>query len=410
MQNPVFEFLRFNYLTPTNMSQPPDHTFDALLVAVRLGSPDAIRETIRTLPALPEGHPLKALACDSWSPAEWAAEIGHSLRETGYPRAVVNEFYRASFYRSDEAFALASNPWFALFLANKAVAPLDKWIHYFSIYERHFAAFRNSTPRILEIGVYRGGGLHLLFNYFNPGTYLVGIDIDDSALRACHGRFAVEIGDQSDPDFLASVIAKHGPFDIVIDDGGHTMRQQITSFEVLFEHVNPGGIYLVEDCHTSYWNEYQDHPTTFVEFAKARIDDINAYHRESADALPRWTNLMDGAHFYDSIVAFDRNDRRPPFCEISGLGEALSSTREQQVDRGHLYTLVNGLELDAKLARGRVQEQDLEKDALVREQTRLLAAIGHLEEARDTLRSDKEKLETSRSWRITRPLRWLTSR
>jgi hypothetical protein len=38
----------------------------------------------------------------------------------------------------------------------------------------------------------------------------------------------------------------------VIEDGGHTMRQQITSFEVLFPFLNPGGIYFLEDLLTSW--------------------------------------------------------------------------------------------------------------------------------------------------------------
>jgi hypothetical protein len=44
--------------------------------------------------------------------------------------------------------------------------------------------------------------------------------------------------------------------DILIDDGGHTMKQQIVTFEVLFDHVKQDGVYLVEDLHPSYWKEF----------------------------------------------------------------------------------------------------------------------------------------------------------
>ena len=34
------------------------------------------------------------------------------------------------------------------------------------------------------------------------------------------------------------------------------MRQQITTLEEMFPAVIEGGVYLVEDLHTSYWPEY----------------------------------------------------------------------------------------------------------------------------------------------------------
>ncbi len=51
------------------------------------------------------------------------------------------------------------------------------------------------------------------------------------AVQAVAGQYPVEIGDQEDPAFLRLVAERHGPFDIVIDDGGHRMRQQIVSVE-----------------------------------------------------------------------------------------------------------------------------------------------------------------------------------
>ena len=38
-----------------------------------------------------------------------------------------------------------------------------------------------------------------------------------------------------------------GQYDMVIDDGGHLMKLQKPSFEVLWDHVMPGGVYFIED-------------------------------------------------------------------------------------------------------------------------------------------------------------------
>ena len=63
----------------------------------------------------------------------------------------------------------------------------------------------------------------------------------------------VHAGDQADRALLRRLADDYGPFDVVIDDGGHTAAQQVASFEALFPGLRPRGAYVVEDTHTSYW-------------------------------------------------------------------------------------------------------------------------------------------------------------
>lgn len=64
-------------------------------------------------------------------------------------------------------------------------------------------------------------------------------------------------GDQADPVFLQKFMDETGgDFDVIIDDGGHTMGQQRTSLEYLWKIVKPGGIYFVEDLQTSFMRNY----------------------------------------------------------------------------------------------------------------------------------------------------------
>eukprot|EP00756_Hemistasia_phaeocysticola_P053988 Hpha_TRINITY_DN29936_c0_g1::TRINITY_DN29936_c0_g1_i1::g.131923::m.131923 len=61
-------------------------------------------------------------------------------------------------------------------------------------------------------------------------------------------------GDQANSTFLRSVKARlGGPVDVIIDDGGHSMEQQLASFEHLFPMVRPGGFYFMEDLETSFY-------------------------------------------------------------------------------------------------------------------------------------------------------------
>jgi hypothetical protein len=60
-------------------------------------------------------------------------------------------------------------------------------------------------------------------------------------------RARLETGDQSNEADLARAMAVFGPQDVIVDDGGHTIVQQITSLRVLFRFVKPGGVYILED-------------------------------------------------------------------------------------------------------------------------------------------------------------------
>ena len=98
------------------------------------------------------------------------------------------------------------------------------------------------------------------------------------------------------------------------------MEQQITSIETLFPTLNDGGVYIVEDCHTSYWEQFGGglgREGTFIEWVKRRVDDLHRYHLpEPIDET--WTATVDGIHCYDSVVVLDKKSRMPPFAEQAG--------------------------------------------------------------------------------------------
>jgi len=299
---------------------------------------------------------------------------------------------------------------FAYFSSHRSGRPLDKWPHYFPIYDRHLRAFRGARARVLEIGVYRGGGLELLRYYLGDQAVIVGIDIDQESARVAGVDFAVEIGDQQDAEFLARVADRHGPFDIVIDDGGHSMRQQITSVDVLFPLIADGGVYIVEDCHTSYWPEYadpEDPERTFIGWVKERIDDIHAHHHSLQRELPSpWATSLNGLHIYDSVVVLDKATRFAPFSELSGTSDYVDHARNTEA-------ITVGL-VAARDAAAAARDMALEDAARVRAEARATSASLEAEVARaEGLVRDSqaiiEEMRESTSWRVTEPLRRLGS-
>lgn len=131
---------------------------------------------------------------------------------------------------------------------NAALAPGHDYVE---TYEQFFSPIRNQVARVFEIGVLKGESLRLWEAYF-PNADIFGIDILDTSEHESD-RITTFVADQSDREQLGDFLEAHGgDFDIIIDDGGHTMEQQQVSFGFLFPAVRPGGYYVLEDVHTSF--------------------------------------------------------------------------------------------------------------------------------------------------------------
>lgn len=198
-----------------------------------------------------------------------------------------------------------------------------KWLHYLEIYHRHFKRYRGRSPVVLEIGVRHGGSLELWHEYFGPGLSLYGIDVSPECRRLEDDNTRILIGDQADRAFLAQVRREIPPVDILIDDGGHTMEQQIATFEELYPHVKDHGVYLCEDLHTSYWKSYGGGyraPGSFVEFSKRLIDQLNAWHaRDTAElTVDDFTRTAHAMHYYDSVLVIEKRPMQPPRQVVKG--------------------------------------------------------------------------------------------
>jgi hypothetical protein len=195
---------------------------------------------------------------------------------------------------------------------------IHKWDHYFEIYDKYFSPFRGQPIHILEIGISHGGSLQLWKKYFGDTVTIYGIDINPECKKFEEEGVKVFIGSQEDVQFLDTVRAALPALDIIIDDGGHTMSQQITSFEKLFLQLKEGGIYLVEDTHTSYWHEFHGglrKKGSFIEYSKNLIDSLYEGHvyDKRKILINEITGHMSGISFYDSIVVFEKIQRPAPY-------------------------------------------------------------------------------------------------
>jgi 23S rRNA U2552 (ribose-2'-O)-methylase RlmE/FtsJ len=199
-----------------------------------------------------------------------------------------------------------------------------KFDTYFDIYEQHFSKFVGKKPVVVEVGICRGGSAEMWQKYFGKGATIIGIDVDPNAFKPEHQTSGCEQvnGNQGDPAFWEEFFKTHPDVDVFIDDGGHHQFQQITTLNSVWPHMNQGGVYLCEDTHTSYWEDYSGgglkKPTSFIEHAKNVSDMMNSDYFRGNDRHPDVLAFADfykdvsGMHFYDSIVVLDKNPKIKP--------------------------------------------------------------------------------------------------
>ncbi len=147
--------------------------------------------------------------------------------------------------------------------------------NYLELYEVLFASLRDKNLTLLEIGVLNGASLKTWEEYF-PNANVVGVDIVPTSKLYERGRITISLADQSNIEELTRLAVKHGPFDIIIEDGSHMWNHQITSLRTLFPFLKNNGLYIVEDLQTNYGSMQADYKgvasSSCVEFLKSWLD------------------------------------------------------------------------------------------------------------------------------------------
>ncbi len=157
--------------------------------------------------------------------------------------------------------------------SDKATSVQSSW-NYLRQYEVLFGEFRHDAVNVIEVGLARGASLKI-WKWFFPNATIVGLDINRACTSYAEDRVVIEIGSQADRGFLNRVCGQYPPT-VFIDDGSHLAAHNIITFEAVFPHVQPGGLYVVEDLafhfgpQASRWQtaEIRDAPAYFLDLAR----------------------------------------------------------------------------------------------------------------------------------------------
>ncbi|MGE3153732.1 MAG: glycosyltransferase [Nitrospiraceae bacterium] len=310
----------------------------------------------------------------------------------------------------------------------------DKWSSYLSEYERLLLPYRDQAIRLLEIGVQNGGSLEIWSQYFHHGEMFVGCDVnpDCRRLQFENPKIVVVVGDANTDETEQRILTSSLSYDLIIDDGSHQSRDIVRSFARYFKCLKPGGLYITEDLHCSYWQELEGglfHPYSSIAFFKRLVDLLNYEHwgvEKSRRDVIRNLASTHGASLDEDVLAHLHSVEFLNSLCVIRKAEPGSNTLGPRVIGGGIESVVPGyLSLHGRCAPPPSQmtnqwsnrDLNVEEELPLRiheihdlhqtigERDRQIASLTEALTARDR---QLMELYSSKSWRFTRPLRVLT--
>jgi hypothetical protein len=256
----------------------------------------------------------------------------------------------------------------------------------------------------------------------------VGIDINPAcaSLHFDNPNIRVLILDASDSGAL-NVALGDAEFDIILDDGSHLCSHVISTFKACFPRLAAGGIYIVEDLHTSYWSEFGGGfrvAQSSIEWLKDLIDAEYTDYFQNPEDITDLQFLKDlNRHirritFHDSVAVIEKwpQPKQAPHKRV------ITGTKATVIEP----TLVAEIDLAGEIREITLTTQALDSTVKQLRHDRDQALMA-LEETRDhvsrmqaemqiankkilELEMNIYDLKNSKSWRLTAPLRVLITK
>ena len=318
----------------------------------------------------------------------------------------------------------------------------DKWSLYLTEYDRLFHSYRTHPVRLLEIGIQNGGSLELWSKYFADAEHLIGCDINLGCTQLSYEdqRISVIVADANTDEAFQRIVDRTSSFDLIIDDGSHTSSDIVKSFSRYFPTLKEGGLFIAEDLHCSYWQEFEGGlymPQSSIAFFKRLADIVNFEHwghaRDRAELLKEFSEHYGVAFDETSLAQIHSVAFINSMCVIEKkkaeenlLGSRFIAGKIELVVPGHAdfagTTLASpgqsnnrwsALERapdelwESCLERVRAAEYErgLSLNKIAELESQLEAARNTSQERIGTLEGTLQEIVSSTSWKVTAPLR-----
>lgn len=131
---------------------------------------------------------------------------------------------------------------------------------YCDAYEFFLASKKDRHFMLIEIGVGgyeyldRGGESLRMWREYFTNAEIHGVDIHPKSINI--PGVDIHIGRQDNPEFWQNFLLYRDAPEVIIDDASHINPLTLKTFNILWPMLAAGGIYIIEDVHTSYWHDH----------------------------------------------------------------------------------------------------------------------------------------------------------
>jgi hypothetical protein len=156
------------------------------------------------------------------------------------------------------------------------------------LYNDLFKPYENKRISLLEIGIMHGGSMAMWHQYFKNARRIVGIDRDTipkrdweiytKALPEPPKNVELLQFDAYNPELTSNL----GAFDIIIDDGPHTLASHMLFLALYLPKLKKGGLLIIEDVRKPEWFQAYEGLLALTPFKYRRVD---LRPKETADDL-----------------------------------------------------------------------------------------------------------------------------
>lgn len=197
------------------------------------------------------------------------------------------------------------------FLYNQYDKPLNRKKNliqghaYHKYYENFFILIKDKKLDILEIGSFKGNATAALYFYFKNSNLITCDIYTDLFLYKSNRITQLNLNNSSELELNKKIISKDLYFDIIIEDAGHYLKDQIISLFMLFKNLKSKGIFVIEELDfpnkRKDMNPYNEKPT---------LKDILQSIIKNENFDSNYITLEDKKYFlnhYDTIDIFNGN-------------------------------------------------------------------------------------------------------
>ena len=155
---------------------------------------------------------------------------------------------------------------------------------------------------ILEIGINKNNKTHnpmlMWYDYFNGSGTFTGFSNKSYFLKYnnIHDNINFKIGNHSKPRDIAQL--KDKKYHLIIDTGYYSSKHQQISFRTLWENLEPGGYYVIEDLY--YHRSPEASSKTKILFDNWAQGNFIETDYIVVDDISYIANQIDYINFYDS--------------------------------------------------------------------------------------------------------------